>query len=512
MESPKSADSTVLIVDDDQELRGVLSTLVQRHGWTPVEAASGAEALALVRQSPPSMVLLDIRLHDTSGAEVLTQIKAERCDVPVVIITGYGNIQQAVQMVKAGAYDYLTKPFNNEDVALTIGRALGEFRLKAGIQRLCRPTASAASLHDSMGSGKILQGIVTQVSRVAQTSISVLITGETGVGKELVAQAIHTGSRRSGQPFVAVDCGAIAESLIESELFGHEKGAFTGADRAVAGAFELASGGTLFLDEIGNLPVPMQQKLLRALEERRIHRLGSQKTIAVDCRIVAATNADPQAMLYQHTFRQDLYHRLAEFTIHVPPLRERREDLVFLVNRRVTLTNQELGLNVREISTAAWERIHAYDWPGNVRELHNVIRRAVLLVADPDGVITPEHLGDLGASTGFERRCMRSGAAHSSPGRISDAHLWSGTGARPPSREWLGLKEIVQRAVREVERSALVQALERAKGNKAAAARLLQIDYKTIHTKLKVYGLAGGWLLGHGRPAQDLVTKASMRG
>ncbi len=466
----------ILIVDDLEEVRRVLSKLLQAEGFAPVVAASGKEALTSIRQRSPDVVLLDVRMPDMDGLTVLTQIKAYDGNLPVIMITGYGSTQDAVRAVKAGAYDYLTKPFNNDDVILTVRRALQERALRCQVRQLREDVQEVIPLSESMGRGSAIQRVVAQVACVAETDFSVLITGETGTGKELVARAIHSGSPRSGKAFVTVDCGAIPESLIESELFGHERGAFTGADRAKAGAFELSSGGTVFLDEIGNLPMPMQGKLLRALEGRRIHRIGSTKTVAVDLRVVAATNADLPTMVEQRAFRRDLYHRLAEFAIQIPPLRERKEDLVFLVKRFLDLTSQELGKSVRSVSGPAWEMIQTYDWPGNVRELRNALRCAVLLTND-HGSIMPEHLRT---------------SDPMAPGHRSGGYADS---ERPPCDRHVSLKEAVRQALRQVERVLLIQALRQAKGNKAQAARLLEIDYKTIHTKLKGYGIATrvGW-------------------
>ncbi|MDO8742082.1 MAG: sigma-54 dependent transcriptional regulator, partial [bacterium] len=288
-------------------------------------------------------------------------------------------------------------------------------------------------------------------------------------------------------PFVAVDCGAIAESLIESELFGHEKGAFTGAHQAKAGAFELASGGTIFLDEIGNLPLAMQGKLLRVLETRKIHRIGSTRERDVDFRVVAATNADLRTLAEQQRFRADLYHRLAEFTIHLAPLRERTEDLPFLVNRFLAEAGKELSKQVGGLSDSAWDLFRRYDWPGNVRELRNQLRRAVLLCDDPGEMISPKNLGALDARRSpsecpGSHQVERDGTFRSCPLCTPAALLASGRN--------LPLKELVGRVAAQVERALLLQALELTEGNKAHAARLLQIDYKTIHSKLKAYEIS----------------------
>jgi two-component system nitrogen regulation response regulator GlnG len=330
-----------------------------------------------------------------------------------------------------------------------------------------RPCSEAGDViqREAMGSSEPMRKVVAEVERVAPTDFTVLVTGETGSGKEVVARAIHRLSRRAAGPFVPVDCGSIPASLIESELFGHERGAFTGADRARLGKFELASGGTLFLDEISNLPFDVQPKLLRALQERKIWRVGGTQSIAVDIRVVAATNQDLCALVQASVFRLDLYHRLDEFSILVPPLRERGHDVLFLANRFLELTNRELKKSVRGLSEAAAELLLDYGWPGNVRELRNVIRRGVLL-AEVD--VMPDHLGIAGTPVG------------------PDAGLLDDAGALDGS---VPLREMVRRAVVRLEREILARALRQTGGNKAQAARLLQVDYKTIHKKTREYGI-----------------------
>lgn len=474
----------VLIVDDLEDARWVLSHLIRLAGFAPLEAANGEEALALIRQEAPEVVLLDVGLPDMDGFEVLTWIKAHDKTIPVIMVTAHGKSHDAVRAIRAGAYDYVAKPFNNEDIVLTVRRVIEEKALKGQIRT---PPLKAGALSDSMGQSAAVRRTQREVAQVTATNFSVLVTGETGTGKELVAQALHAGSARAAKPFVAVDCGAIAESLIESELFGHEKGAFTGAHQAQAGAFELASGGTIFLDEIGNLPLAMQGKLLRVLETRKIHRIGSTRERDVDFRVVAATNVDLHALAEQQRFRPDLYHRLAEFTIHLAPLRERTEDLAFLVNRFLAATNQELSKQVGGLSDAAWSLLRRYDWPGNVRELRNQLRRAVLLCDDPGAMIEPENLGALDVRRSSSEcpgyhQAERDDACLACPLGIPATRLASGND--------LSLKELVGRVAAQVERAFLVQALELTEGNKAHAARLLQIDYKTIYSKLKAYGIS----------------------
>ena len=392
-DSASGAAIKVLIVDDQEDARWVLTNVMRQAGFTALPAANGEDALTSITRHAPDVVLLDIGLPDMDGFEVLTRIKLLDKAIPVIMVTGNGKPYDAARAVRAGAWDYITKPFKNKDVLHTVHGALAEKATKSQVRRIIDTPRQADFLLHSMGNSASIQGIQREVELVARTNFSILVTGESGSGKELVSQAIHALSLRAEQPLVAVDCGAIAESLIEIELFGHEKGAFTGAHQAKAGAFEQADGGTIFLDEIGNLPLALQGKLLRALETRRIHRIGSTREKKVDFRVVAATNANLLAMVERREFREDLYHRLAEYSIRIPPLRERKEDLVFLTQRFLAQTNAELGKQVKGLSTNAWGILQRYDWHGNARELRNHLRRAVLLCDHPEGLILPELLG-----------------------------------------------------------------------------------------------------------------------
>ena len=488
---PSDLPAKVLVVDDMEDARWVLSNLMRQAGFTPLLAASGEEALRLLAKESPDLVMLDIGLPDIDGFEVLARIKAQHKTIPVIMVTANGKTHDAVRAMRSGAWDYLTKPFKNEDVVRTVRYALEERRSKLQVRQVLDLARQSDSLMNSMGNSAAIQDIQREVERVAQTNISVLITGESGTGKELVSQAIHARSRRYANPMVAVDCGAISENLIESELFGHEKGAFTGAYQAKAGAFEMADGGTIFLDEIGNLPLAMQGKLLRALETRRIHRIGSTKEQKVDFRVVAATNADLLAMVDKQAFRSDLYHRLAEYTIHLTPLRERKEDLVFLVQRFLVQTNAELGKQVKGLSTQAWSILQRYDWPGNARELRNQLRRAVLLCDTADGLIAPELVGTLdqrGRSvTPYQQeRCspVRSEIVSRTGCPICDPAAFLASNPDLP------LKEMIAQVTAQVERAILLRVLAQTHGNKAQAARMLRLDYKTIHSKLKTYQIS----------------------
>ena len=382
---------------------------------------------------------------------------------------------------------YLSEFFKAEDV-LGIGLCDPAKRtVKAQVLKITN-SSQASSLIETMGKSAAIRKIQREVTQVALTKFSILVTGESGTGKELVSQAIHTGSQRAGKALVAVDCGAISESLIESELFGHEKGSFTGAHQAKAGAFEMADGGTIFLDEIGNLPMAMQGKLLRVLETHKIRRIGSTKVQSVDFRVVAATNADLQKMIGKRTFRDDLYHRLADYTIHIPALRERKEDLDLLVRRFLNQANAELGKQVKGLSAAAWGFLRCHDCPGNARELRNMLRRAVLMCDDPMGLIGAELL---------DRRVPElkiSQTENQKPAHPENKQHPSCWPSAPEELLILGvdvpLKDMVARVTAQFERAILVRTLALTQGNKAKAARMLHIDYKTMHNKLKTYEIS----------------------
>ena len=458
----KTRPAKVLIVDDDREIRWALRSLVEQEGMEAFEAEEGESALKIASLKTLDVVLLDIRMPGVDGIEILGRLRKIDGDLPVLMITGFGSIKDAVQTMRAGAYDYLTKPFENELVVRAIRRALKERHLKRRLMILDTRAEEHFSLQEMMGRSQAICKLADEVGLVAPTDFTVLVTGETGTGKELVARAIHASSSCVSGNMIPVNCGAIPEALIESELFGHEKGAFTGADRAVPGKFEAAASGTLFLDEISSLPLPMQSRLLRVLEERRYHPVGGTKEIKADARVIAATNmdlftADPSI------FRPDLFHRLSGYVIHVPPLRSRKEDVIFLSKRFLDMTNHELGKSIRGFTEAGVSMLMAYDWPGNVRELRNVIRKAVLVA---DDVIDASHLGTMhpnGAGT-LEKKPL--------------GMLYTGD---------LSLKGIVHRSTAAVEREVISQVMKNALWNKAKAARILKIDYKTMLTKLRTY-------------------------
>ncbi|RJX35760.1 MAG: sigma-54-dependent Fis family transcriptional regulator [Desulfarculus sp.] len=455
----------IMIVDDDELVREMLAHIVQKEGFVSLLAPDGESALKKVSSEKPDLLLVDFKMPGMNGMEVMTKAKALDPDLPVVMITAYADIEGAVEAIRVGFYDYLAKPFDNRDVIRVIHRALSEVRLKRKLRSLTGRIQAKDFLRELMGPSDAVTRLITNVNSVADTDFSVLILGETGSGKELVSQALHRCSLRSEAPFIAIDCGAIPESLFESEVFGHEKGAYTGADHQKPGKIEMAHGGTFFLDEIYNMPMGSQSKLLRALQEKKIYRVGDTKPREIDVRLLAASNMDLEAQAVKGDFRNDLFYRLNEFTIRVPPLRERKEDILYLAKRFLDQASKELDKSVKGLSENAVRALVSHAWPGNVRQLKATIRRAVLLAEE---VVRGQHL-DLKNSFG--------GAAEL-PTSATDVP-WQGE----------SLREIAQRCTVIVERRVIQQVLQRTGGNKAKAARLLQVDYKTLHTKLKTLGL-----------------------
>jgi two-component system nitrogen regulation response regulator GlnG len=456
----------IMIVDDNEELCGMLSHLIGKAGFNAQVVYDGEVALKMMHSRSPDVMLLDIKMPNMDGMEVLRQVKEIDPDLPVVMITAFAEIHGAVEAIKAGAHDYLAKPFDNNEVIRVIYRALAERDLKRKLRHLTTQFQQMRPLRETMGPSDAIRRLESEVHCVAKSDFTIVILGETGSGKELVAQAIHTHSVRSKAPFVPVDCGAIPEMLLESELFGHERGAFTGAVAQKSGKFEVAKGGTLFLDEISNMPLGSQAKLLRVLQDKVVYRVGGIKPIQVDVRLLVASNQNLQGITESGSFRKDLFYRLNEFTIIIPPLRERKEDIPYLAKRFLDTANMELNKHVKGFSESAIESLIEFHWPGNVRHLRATIRRAVLLA---DEVVTEKHL-DLKKVSAPEV------AFHPKAQEVA----WNNS----------PLKEILRHNVIAVEREVLIQALKHTGGNKAKAARLLQIDYKTIHTKVKQLGIS----------------------
>ena len=453
----------ILVVDDEAEIRSLLAAVLQNKGYEVVTAEDGAAALQAVPRERPAVILMDLSMPRMNGMDALPEIKRLDAEVPVIICTAHADLATAVRAMKLGAYDYLTKPFDVELLILTLERAVERHRLHSRIEEL-KWQGQGSSLAERMGGSPAIAQVIQQVAQVAESNFTVLVQGETGTGKELVARGIHQQSPRRPAPFVAVDCGAIPETLVESELFGHERGAFTGAQARREGHFQLAKGGTLFLDEIGNVPLATQAKLLRALEQREVNPLGATRAVAVDTRIIAATNSELEESVKAGRFRADLYYRLSEFTIALPPLRSRREDIRHLSQRFLDEVSMELRRPVRRIADEAMQVLLHHDWPGNVRELRNVVRKAALLATD---VVTPEHIPALSASAPAPSRA-----------------------AAEPLGEDLSLREVAELAAGQAEREVIRHALESTKGNKSQAARLLRTDYTTLHAKMKRYGIS----------------------
>jgi two-component system response regulator HydG len=450
----------ILIVDDDQAHRTMLKTLLGGWGYAVTEADDGAAAVAAVREGPFDLILMDIRMIRVSGLEALSQIKAFNPAIPVILMTAYASVETAVEALKKGAYDYLTKPLDFDKLRLTIRRAMEHLRL-AEENRLLRE-----NLQDRFDRGNILghsaamNRLLETVAQIAPTEATVLITGESGTGKELIAGAIHYGSHRKDGPFVKINCAALTESLLESELFGHERGAFTGADRRKEGKFRQADGGTLFLDEVSEMSLGMQVKLLRTLQEREITRVGGSDVLTVDVRIIAATNKDLGQEIAQGRFRDDLYYRLNVVNLAMPPLRERREDIPLLAQHFLTLFAEKNRKTIRGFTPRAMDRLLRHPWPGNVRELMNAVERGVVLARS-------EWLGE-------EELALT---------------LPGGPEAVPAAEAAETALAVEGTSLDELERAAVIKTLEAAGGNKSEAARRLGITRRTLHKKLKQYGL-----------------------
>ncbi|MGO9119533.1 MAG: sigma-54-dependent transcriptional regulator [Desulfomonilaceae bacterium] len=460
-------EARILIVDDEKDLCDILFRMLKRNGFRPIVANDGQKALEMIQLGMPEIVLLDVMMPGMDGMEVLRRAKKMNPRLPVMMFTAYGGIDGAVQAIKEGADDYLSKPVDHSELVEKLKRALSN-RLPVKRQTEAPDRAghaTMAKLHEMMGPSDAISQVIAEIALVAPSNFSVVIQGETGTGKELVAGAIHEASLRANAPLIPVDCGAIPETLFESELFGYEKGAFTGAVGEKPGKFELAQGGTLFLDEIRNMPLGSQVKILRAIQEKNFFRIGGRKPVNVDVRLLVATNQELNATVRSGTFSRDLFYRLSEFTILIPPLRDRKQDIEHLANRFLHATNSELNKQVLGFTGPALQVLLNNNWPGNVRQLRSAVRRAVLRA---DDWIRPDHLLLVDSPA----------AEQTGPSETTDSTL-DGT----------SLKELVRRKTVEVERQALTEALKKTGGNKAKAARLLQIDYTTMHAKLKQYGI-----------------------
>jgi DNA-binding NtrC family response regulator len=461
----------ILIVDDDKDMRDILSNLISSDGYKAITASNGRKALIETRAHSPDLVLLDIRLPEIDGLKVLEEIKKMDKDIPIIMLTAYEDVKSAVQAMKSGAFDYITKPFDNEEMALNIKRALQTRYLYREVENLRRRLEEKTDRARFMGESPRIKQVLNQVKLIAPTNMTVIIQGESGTGKELIARMIHEESLRHDKPFIAVDCGTLPENLVESELFGYEKGAFTGADKRKEGSFESANGGTLFLDEMINLPLSLQVKLLRVIQERKVQHLGGTKEIKIDVRIITATNAILADEVKKGRFRGDLYYRLNEFNINLPPLREREEDIPSLAKYFLEEAKLEFNKKIEDISGEGMKSLLNYSWPGNVRELRNEVRKAALLT---DSNYIREINLPVDVTSNFEIVIP----------------------PRPPLEkggeggfEGLSLREATKKITEEAEKKVIKEALAQAKNNKSKAAKILKIDRMTLYSKIKALGL-----------------------
>jgi DNA-binding NtrC family response regulator len=445
------APAHILVIDDDKAMRDACFQILSRQGYRVELAAGAKQGLSLLERLSFDTILLDLVMPDLDGLEALKKIRALDPDVEVIIITGYGTIQSAVESIKAGAFHFLSKPFVPDDLRNLVSRALGKRRLDLENLYLRQELKIKDERNTLVYESESMIRIMDMIARVAPTDSTVLITGESGTGKGLVARKIHQLSQRSRRPFITVDCGTLVETLFESELFGHVKGSFTGADANKIGKFELAQNGTLFFDEISNIGLEVQAKLLRAVEERKISKVGSHRVITVDVRIIAATNKDLTKAIKDGTFREDLFYRLNVVMIHMPPLRERKSDIPLLVQHFLEKYNTRLRKEMRGISPDALDLLVRHDWPGNVRELENTMER--LLVLSPGPYLEPADL------------------------------VFAGTILTPAAEAPDGT------LLKDLERNHIIQTLQRCDGHKSETARALGIDRKTLREKLKRYDL-----------------------
>lgn len=441
----------ILIIDDEEGIRDSCSQLLERRGHNVDTAENGEEGLELLNKSGFDIVILDLKMPGIGGIEVLNRIKEDNPEIIVIVITGYATVESAVKAMKLGAYDFLPKPFTPDELNVTIKRAEEKMKLQLKNLYLQEELNSSLDMDEIIGESKSIVKLKQMIRKVAPTDSTVLITGESGTGKELVARAIHRYSQRNDKPFITVDCGSIVPNLFESELFGHVKGSFTGATKDKRGKLELADNGTIFFDEIANIDTNIQGKLLRAIQEKEITKVGGTETIKVDCRIISATNKDLLSAIDEGTFREDLYYRLSVIPIHIPPLRDRKQDIPVLVRYFLKKYNNKKGKDIQSISEKAMEKLMNYKWPGNVRELKNIIERAVVL------------------STGRE---------------IKQDVLFT----QPENSK----KKNLEPALESAEKNHIINILNRCDWNKTEAAELLEIDRKTLYRKIKKYNIQEG--------------------
>ncbi len=465
------AQRTILVADDDASIRSLLKQLLSDEGYSVVAATTGTEVVEKVKDTNPDLVIMDVRMPELDGIEALSKLKVSSPKTSVLIMTAFGSSNNAIRAMELGAFDYITKPFELDKISHTVKRVIEYRDLTSEVQVLRDEISSLVQTERIVGNSPAMQEVYKTVGKVAKADATVLITGESGTGKELVAEALHYNSNRRSGPIVKVSCAALPETLLEAELFGHEKGSFTGAMTQRRGRFEMADKGTIFLDEIGEMSLPMQTKLLRVLQERKIERVGSSLPIKVDIRIICATNKDLQRQVEQQRFRDDLFYRLNVINIHMPPLRDRKEDIPALVEHFLAKHRYSATAQPAAISEEALKRLMEYDWPGNVRELENVVERAVVLSRGQ--IITSRELpfGD-----------------HEGDGHEEE-------GGDEVSVE----KSFFKKSVAQFEKDLIMKALRDATGNRSKAAEMLGIYRRLLYAKIKEYGLEG--YPPKGRPA-----------
>ena len=456
--SVEKTEYKILVVDDENSLRELLTILLQREGYQVDQAADGAVAFVMAQETAYDLIISDIQMPRMTGIELLRQLREQGNDVTVMMITAFSSTEEAVEAMKLGAYDYITKPFKNDEIRLVIKNALERELLQQENRQLKQQLGQRFSFQSLIGTSPVMAKLIALLERVAPSQVNVLITGESGTGKELVAKALHLNSERKKNPFVPINCGAIPENLLESELFGHEKGAFTGADKRKEGLFESADNGTLFLDEIGELPMGMQVKLLRVLQEREFRRVGGTNNISLNIRLVAATNQDLSQKIKDGSFREDLFYRLNVVSIELPPLRTRNGDVPLLINK---FYKRLTGKGEYPIQKKALELLLNYDWPGNVRELENLVERCVVLGETEELTIEclPEQIKKRG-----HRHCGEIGDL---PDAGFDLDKW----------------------LENMEKEVLLNALEKSGGVRKKAAELLGINFRSIRYRLGKLGI-----------------------
>ena len=488
---------SILVVDDDADVRSLLSDLCADEGYQVSTAKTGQEALASVESKRPDLVMMDVQLPDQDGLAVLKQLRQKHPELEVIVMTAFGGSSVAIKAMEQGAYDYVTKPFEIDDLLATLRRVFEHQDMATEVSALRQELGkSAAERERIVGNSRPMQEVYKLIGKVARSDATVLITGESGTGKELVAEALHRTSTRNPYPLIKVSCAALPETLLETELFGHEKGSFTGALTMRKGRFEMANKGTIFLDEIGEMTLATQTKLLRILQEREFERIGASTPIKVDIRVITATNRNLELEVSKGRFREDLYYRLNVIHIHMPPLRERKDDIPLLVEHFLVKYRHAPGAIPTTISEEALEKLMEYNWPGNVRELENAVERAVVL--SRGNLITTQHLPfgthkvpfidrreDGGWSVEAATAGDRNGEAANGDVDALDAGALLGDG----DYEAISEAGSFRTAIAEVERRVILKALERAGGNRSKAAESLGIYRRLLYAKMKEYGL-----------------------